>query len=107
MIVAIAIGTKTTSHVLTVPSLQMQATLYFLHEPITVKEVRRFIGGTGFFANTVADYSLLCAPLHRDLVRLTRLVTAPPAARSWPGRDRCGAELSFGWPPVTMACVQR
>ena len=34
-------------------------------EPITVKEVRRFIGGTGFFSNTVADYSLLCAPLHR------------------------------------------
>eukprot|EP01043_Picozoa_sp_COSAG02_P034318 COSAG02_NODE_2392_length_8974_cov_2.135437_7_plen_62_part_00 len=34
-------------------------------EPVTKKEVRRFIGGTGFYSHLVDNYAGLCAPLHR------------------------------------------
>ena len=34
-------------------------------EPTTVKEMRRYIGGTGYYSNCVEGYAELAAPLHR------------------------------------------
>ena len=34
-------------------------------EPVTKKEVRRYIGGTAFYSHMVDNYAGLCAPMHR------------------------------------------
>ena len=80
------------------------AWIYYGHRPFARGNLQSHTLDLVTQVNLVRGKSLRSS--HSDVAGRRRSVQP---GRGRPGRDldRCGAELSFGGPPLTMACVQR